>query len=99
MRLISAALLGAAAGLPVLVHATTFIPDPTDASASVPTVAFPSALDGYRPYSDADNATWQQLNQAVQDKPLTHGVEHGGGTSKPTGNDTTGHSRHTGANP
>lgn len=99
MRLLSAALLGAAAGLPALVHATTIIPDPTDAAAPVPAVAFPSALARYRSYSDAGNATWQQLNQAVQDKPLTYGVEHGGGTSKPTGNDTTGHLRHEGANP
>ncbi|HDR8911277.1 TPA: hypothetical protein QDA83_005256 [Burkholderia multivorans] len=94
MRLITAALLSAAAGLPALAHATTTIPDPTDAAASVPAVTIPSAFDGYRPYSDADNPTWQQLNQAVQDKPVKGGMKHGGTPDKPSGNNHSNHSMH-----
>lgn len=89
MRLISAALLSAAASLPVLAHATASAPDPTDAAASVPTVAVPSAFQGYRTYSDADNPTWQQLNQAVQDKAVKRGTRHGGASSKPPRNGET----------
>lgn len=100
MRLISAALLGAAASLPTLVHATTTIPDQTDAAASVPAISAPSAFNGYRPYNDADNPTWQQLNQAVQEKPakggMTHGgaMGHGGAMNKPAGDHQSNHSQH-----
>ncbi|HTH75705.1 MAG TPA: hypothetical protein VL635_14995 [Trinickia sp.] len=89
MRLISAALLGAAASLPTLVHATIMIPDPADAAARVPAISAPSAFDGYRPYNDADNPTWQQLNQAVWEKPakgrMTRGgaMAHGGAMNTP----------------
>lgn len=91
MRLISAALLSAAAGLPALVHATTSMPDPTDAAASVPAAAVPSAFQGYRPYSDVDNPTWQQLNQAVQNRPIKRGIarDGGNGASKPPRNGET----------
>lgn len=100
MRLISAALLGAAASLPTLVHATTTIPDPTDAAASIPAISAPSAFDGYRPYNDADNPTWQQLNQAVREKPaqdrMTRGgaMAHGGGMNKPSGDRRANHGQH-----
>lgn len=94
MRLITAALLSAAATLPALVHATTTIPDPTDAAASVPAVTVPSALEGYRPYSDADNPTWQQLNQAVQGKPSMGGMKHGGTPSQPANNNHSNQSLH-----
>lgn len=94
MRLITAALLSAAATLPALVHATTTIPDPTDAAASVPAVTVPSALEGYRPYSDADNPTWQQMNQAVQGKPSMGGMKHGGTQSQPANNNHSNHSLH-----
>jgi hypothetical protein len=78
MRLISAALLGAAASLPALAHAIPPIPAPADAAASVPAMTVPSPFGGYRPYSDADHPTWQQLNRAVQDKPRMAGTMHGG---------------------
>lgn len=94
MRLITATLLSAAAGLPALAHATTPIPDPTDAAASVPAATVPSVFDGYRPYSDADSPTWQQLNQAVQDKPVKGGMKHDGTPDKPSGNNHTDHSMH-----
>ena len=79
MRLISAALLGAAAVLPALAYAAASIADPADAAAMVPPAAVPSAFDGYRPYSDSDNPSWQQLNQAVQSKPSMHGMKHDSG--------------------
>ncbi|CAN7271099.1 hypothetical protein LJR230_001146 [Trinickia sp. LjRoot230] len=88
MRLIFAALLGAAASLPALVHATITIADPTDAAASVPAISARSAFDGYRPYNDAANPTWQQLNQAVQAKPAK------GGMNKPVGDHQSVHSQH-----
>ncbi|HEM7850246.1 hypothetical protein NUV26_13615 [Burkholderia pseudomultivorans] len=94
MRLTIAALLSAAASLPALSHATTTTPDPTDAAASVPAVSVPSVFDGYRPYSDADNPTWQQLNQAVQDKPVKGGMKHDGTPDKPSGNNHSNHSMH-----
>ncbi|KVD82525.1 hypothetical protein WS62_23075 [Burkholderia sp. ABCPW 14] len=68
MRKISAALLGASAAWPALVHATMFA-DPADAAASVPAIVAPSALDGYRGYRDDDGPTWQQLNRAVAEPP------------------------------
>ncbi|WP_272544865.1 hypothetical protein PPH94_019530 [Burkholderia cepacia] len=94
MRLISAALLGAAASLPTLVHATITLPDPTDAAASVPAISAPATFDGYRPYNDADNPTWQQLNQAVQEKPAKGGMTHGGAMNKPAGDHQSNHSQH-----
>lgn len=94
MRLISAALLGAAVTLPALAHATTTIPDPTDPAASVPAVTVPSAFDGYRPYSDTDRPIWQQLNQAVRDKPDSGGMKHGGAADKPPPIDDSNHSGH-----
>jgi hypothetical protein len=51
MRMSIAALLGAAALLPALVHATT-LPDPADAAASVPAISVPSAFADYQPYRD-----------------------------------------------
>ncbi|AOJ72134.1 MULTISPECIES: hypothetical protein [Burkholderia] len=69
MRKISAALLGASAAWPALVHATTTFADPADAAASVPAIVAPSALDGYRRYRDEDGPTWQQLNRAVAEPP------------------------------
>ena len=94
MRLIIAALLSAAASLPALAHATTTIPDPTDAAASVPAVTVPSVFDGYRPYSDADNPTWQQLNQAVQAKPLKGGMKRNRTAEKTSGDNHSNHSMH-----
>jgi hypothetical protein len=86
MHLISAALLSAAANVPMLAHATTILQDPADAAASVPTIAVPSAFDGYHPYRDSDNPSWRQLNQAVRDQPMAHGgMKHGGGMSMPGG--------------
>lgn len=94
MRLISAALLSAAATLPALAHAAATIPDPTDAEASVPAVTVPSVFFGYHPYSDTGNPTWQQLNQAVQDKSPKAGIKHGGTTTAPTGNTDSDRSKH-----
>ncbi|PAJ79625.1 hypothetical protein [Burkholderia ubonensis] len=83
MRLISAALLGAAATLPSLAHAATTMPDPTDATAPVPAMTVPSAFDGYQPYRDGDGPTWLQLNKAVLDKPAKGGMKHGGAPARP----------------
>ncbi|RQS71525.1 hypothetical protein DID96_12360 [Burkholderia sp. Bp8963] len=94
MRLIFAALFGAAATLPSLVHATTTIPDPTDAAASVPAITVPSAFDGYQPYRDSDGPTWQQLNRAVMDKPAKGGMKRDAMPKKPTDSTGTHHSMH-----
>ncbi|MFA8394351.1 hypothetical protein ACEPUD_30095 [Burkholderia ubonensis] len=93
MRLISAALLGAAVTLPSLAQATTTLPDPTDAAAPVPAMTIPSAFDGYQPYRDGDGPTWLQLNKAVLDKPAKGGMKHGGAPAHP-GNDHSTHAKH-----
>ena len=77
MRTISAALLGAGAVLPLLAHATTAVPDPTDAGASVPAVTVQSAFDGYKPWQDGEAPSWQQLNRAVAPSPGMTGMKHG----------------------
>lgn len=94
MRLMIAALLSAAAMGPALVHATPSIPDPADPAANVPPITAPSVVDGYRPYSDADSPSWQQLNQAVQTKPPLNGMQHGAMHQPPGGNDDANHSNH-----
>lgn len=94
MRLISSALLGAAAILPALAHATTTIPDPTDATASVPAITVPSAFDGYHPYRDGDGPTWQQLNRTVLDKPAMSGMRQDAMPGKPADNGNAHRSTH-----
>ncbi|MGC2041467.1 MAG: hypothetical protein WA692_27880 [Paraburkholderia caledonica] len=76
MRTISAALLGAGAALSSLAHATTAVPDPTDAAASVPVVIVESAFDGYKSWQDGDAPSWQQLNRAVAPTRSTAGIKH-----------------------
>ena len=94
MRLISAALLGAAASLPTLAHAIPPIPAPADAAASVPAMTVPSPFGGYRPYRDADHPTWQQLNRVVQAKPRMTGMTHGGAMKQPADGETSKHAPH-----
>ncbi|RQR52018.1 hypothetical protein DIE19_28775 [Burkholderia sp. Bp9126] len=104
MRLITAALLGAAAVLPTPVHATTSLPDPADATAAVPDMTVPSAFDGYRPYGDATPKRWPQLNRVVQDELAIHGKKHGGmkhagmkhgsEPDEPAGDQPAGHAMH-----
>lgn len=91
MRLISAALLGAAASLPTLAHAIPPIPAPADAAASVPAMTVPSPFGGYRPFSDTDHPTWQQLNRAVQDKPHMAGTMRGGAMKQQAGGEASQH--------
>ena len=77
MRTISAALLSAGAVLPLLAHATTTTPDPTDAGASVPAVTVQSAFDGYKSYQDGETPSWQQLNRDVTPTRGMAGTTHG----------------------
>ncbi|MHB9837979.1 hypothetical protein Q8F57_024400 [Paraburkholderia terrae] len=77
MRMFIAALLSAAALLPALVHATTTLPDPADAAASVPTVSVPSTFADYQPYRDQKAPAWQELNQAVTSSSGMKGMSHG----------------------
>jgi hypothetical protein len=77
MRTISAALLGAGAALSSLAHATTAVPDPTDAAASVPVITVESAFDGYKSWQDGDAPSWQQLNRAVAPTRSTAAIKHG----------------------
>ncbi|CAH2897091.1 MAG: FIG00453955: hypothetical protein [uncultured Paraburkholderia sp.] len=85
MRTISAALLGAGAALSSLAHATTAVPDPTDAAASVPVVIVQSAFDGYKSWQDGDAPSWQQLNRAVAPTRSTAKIKHGQQTSATAG--------------
>ena len=94
MRTFSAALLSAAAVLPALVHATTPLPDPTDPTASVPTVSASSVFADYQPYQDKKAPTWQELNKAVINGPSKTGMagmNHGG---TPASGATTNHIEH-----
>lgn len=77
MRTISAALMSAGAVLPLLAHAATPVPNPTDAGASVPAVTVPSAFDGYKPWQDGEAPGWQQLNRAVAPNRAITGNKHG----------------------
>ncbi len=77
MRMFIAALLGAAALLPSLVRATTTLPDPSDASASVPALSAPSAFADYQPYRDEQAPSWQELNRAVTNSSAVKGMSHG----------------------
>ncbi|CAN0627106.1 conserved exported protein of unknown function [Burkholderia multivorans] len=90
MRILSAALVGAAAALPTLVLATTSVSDPSDAAASVPAVAAPSAFDDYQPYKDGEAPTWQQVNRAVM--PARAAAEPGVTSGRPS--NTSHHSTH-----
>ncbi|TCW84238.1 hypothetical protein C5O80_14395 [Burkholderia sp. SRS-46] len=93
MRLILAALLGAAAFLPPFAHATTALPDPADAAAPVPAhAAVPSAFDGYRPYRDGEGPGWRQLNRAVTE-PARRAATPGKPADAPHSNHTN-HATH-----
>ncbi|ALX14285.1 hypothetical protein P350_22250 [Burkholderia cepacia JBK9] len=74
MRLITAALLSAAAFVPSLAPAQTPLPDPADAAAAVPDVTVTSAFDGYRPYRDDEGPGWKQLNRDVMARPAKPGT-------------------------
>jgi hypothetical protein len=86
-----AALAGAAALLPALVHATTAFPDPTDATASVPTVSVPSVFADYQPYRDKKAPSWQELNRAVTTTPAKPGMSH---SQMPSGGSVTKNNEH-----
>ena len=77
MRMFISALLSAAAVLPALGHATTALPDPSDAGVSVPAVSVPSAFADYQPYRDQEAPTWQELNRAVTSSSGMAGMSHG----------------------
>ncbi|MBZ5795323.1 hypothetical protein K8353_34905 [Burkholderia contaminans] len=91
MRLITAALLGAAALVPSLAPAQTPLPDPADATVAVPDVTVPSAFDGYRPYRDDEGPGWKQLNRDVMERPAK-----GRATGGAAGSGAV-HSKHGGA--
>lgn len=77
MRTFLAALLGAAACVPALVHATLILPDPADAAASVPAADVPSLVAAYQPYRDQPAPSWQSLNGAVTHPSRESGMDHG----------------------
>lgn len=100
MRLIIAALLGAAALLPSLAPAQTPLPDPADAAASVPDVTVTSAFDGYARYRDDAGPGWKQLNRDVMERPSKgHATGHAtsGNTKPENAADSGAHSMHGGA--
>lgn len=77
MRTFIAALLGATAVVPALVHATSPRPDPADAAASVPAVNVPPVFADYRPYREQKAPSWQTLNRAVASPSGGAGMNHG----------------------
>ena len=92
MRMFIAALAGATALLPALVRATSALPDPTDAAASVPTVSVPSVFADYQPYRDEKAPSWQELNRAVLTTPGKPGMSH---SQMPAGGDGAKSNDHT----
>ncbi|WGS54064.1 hypothetical protein LFL96_23800 [Paraburkholderia sp. D15] len=74
MRPFIAALLGATAGLPALVHANTpqAMADPADAAAPVPVLSAPSSFADYVPYREPA-ASWPALDRATH---ATHDSTH-----------------------
>ena len=92
MRMFIAALAGATALLPALVRATSALPDPTDAAASVPTVSVPSIFADYQPYRDEKAPSWQELNRAVLTTPGKPGMSH---SQMPAGGDGAKSNDHT----
>ncbi|MFM0076098.1 hypothetical protein PQQ86_33605 [Paraburkholderia sediminicola] len=97
MRTFIAALLGATAVLPALVHATPPNPDPADAAASVPAVNVPSVFADYRPYREQKAPTWQALNRAVASPSGKAGMDHGqmhSGDADADANQGSNHSGH-----
>ena len=100
MRTFIAALLGATAVLPALVHAISLPPDPADAAASVPAVNVPSAFADYRPYREQKAPTWQALNRAVTSpsgKPqMDHGQMHSGDAEASANRSSNHSSNHSG---
>ncbi|RQU84955.1 hypothetical protein DF133_26995 [Burkholderia cenocepacia] len=91
MRLIIAALWGAAVLVPSLAPAQTPFPDPADAAASVPDVTVTSAFDGYQRYEDDAGPGWKQLNRDVVERPAK------GRTSGGAAGNGAAHSTHGGA--
>lgn len=98
MRTFIAALLGATAVLPALVHAMPTRPDPADAAASVPAVNVPSVFADYRPYREQKTPGWQALNRAVASPPggsgMNHGQMHSGSDADDDANDGTNDDQH-----
>ncbi|MFM0509245.1 hypothetical protein PQQ88_30345 [Paraburkholderia caledonica] len=94
MRMFIAALPGAAALLPTLVLATTTLPDPADAAASVPAVSVPSVFADYQPFRDQKAPTWQELNRAVTTTPGKPGMGRGQMPSGVSGAKNNEHSSH-----
>jgi len=95
MRLIIAALLGAASLVPSLAPAQTAFPDPADAAASVPDVTATSAFDGYVPYRDDAGPGWKQLNRDVMERPAKGPATGHAKPGSPAGG--AAHSMHGGA--
>jgi len=77
MRTFIAALRGATAVLPALVHAMSTRPDPADPAASVPAVNVPSVFADYRPYREQKTPGWQLVNRAVASPSGGAGMNHG----------------------
>ena len=65
MRIIFAALLGAAVAMPSLASEAPSVADPTDAAASVPTETTPSVTESYKAFQDKPVRSWRDLNDAV----------------------------------
>ncbi|MDB5782640.1 MAG: hypothetical protein JWQ50_2555 [Caballeronia mineralivorans] len=65
MRIIFAALLGAAVAMPSLASEAPSIADPTDPTVSVPTETVPPLTESYKAFEDKPVGSWRDLNNAV----------------------------------
>jgi hypothetical protein len=65
MRIIFAALLGAAVAMPSLASEAPSIADPTDPTVSVPTETVPPLTESYKAFEDKPVGSWRDLNGAV----------------------------------
>jgi len=65
MRIIFAALLGAAVAMPSLASEAPSTADPADPTASVPTETVPPLTESYKGFQDKPVGSWRDLNNAV----------------------------------
>ncbi len=65
MRIIFAALLGAAVAMPSLAGEARSTADPTDPTVSVPTETVPPLTESYKAFEDKPVGSWRDLNNAV----------------------------------
>ena len=87
MRIIFAALLGAAVAMASLASEASSVADPTDPAASVPTETVPSVTESYKAFEDKPVGSWHDLNSAVAPPGKKPGMSGMSGTAGMSGMD------------